>query len=68
MKFIAGETVKISKNNSLFFDATGKFATVEHVNEYGSQRMGKYFMYDIAIEIDGIKRIICVEEDEILKV
>lgn len=37
MKFAIGETVKISKNNSLFFDATGKFATVEHVNEYDSQ-------------------------------
>lgn len=68
MKFIAGETVKISKNNSLFFDATGKFATVEHVNEYDSQRMEKYFMYNIAIKIDGVERIICVEEDEILKV
>lgn len=67
MKFKIGDTVKISKNNSLLFDATGKLAKVTDVISTTSSFSGKqvYCCYEIEVKVKGQRRSIVVEEQEI---
>jgi len=65
MKFSVNEKVRISRHNSLLFDASGKEAIIEDYMECGSLKTGKYYMYQIFIPSEN--KMVWVEENEILK-
>lgn len=68
MKFKPGDTVKISKNNSLLFKAAGLPAKIEAVNPYYSELLKKnLYNYDISVEHNGRTLMLCVDEQELTR-
>lgn len=68
MKYKVGEKVKISKNNSLLFNAAGLTAKIENIIS-APYALGKkkYVIYEVIVKVDGTEKLLCVEEQELTR-
>ena len=68
MKFSVGYTVKISKNDTLLFDATGLPAKIQKVTPCFSKIMNKtYYYYDVIVTKDEQELFLTLAEIELTK-